>query len=343
MEQSDIRNNCINLFRLIAALEVVYTHAISHLQLTKLAGIDEAIRFFNGVPMFLTLSGFLIWFSVERSHSYKDYLKKRFWRIFPELWLAVLVEIVVILLLYKEPVDYAKLGLFTITQGTVFQFWTPNCLRGYGCGTPNCALWTICVLIQFYVVAFIIHKWLKNGRLYLWMVVIAITVLIGALSPYLLDRITLYSVNLGRILAITIFPYLWMFIIPAFVADKIEVILPVLKRCWWVIMLIALFSYILHVDISTGTNVYGIIGLVESVFLFLTIIAIGYKFPQLTIKKDISYGIYIYHVTIINALRVLGYTGNYWLLLLTIVATCLLAWLSTVTIGSFSSLKRKKY
>ena len=42
--------------------------------------------------------------------------------------------------------------LFIFCQSSIFQFWTPNFLRGYGCGTPNGSLWTIGILIQFYII-----------------------------------------------------------------------------------------------------------------------------------------------------------------------------------------------
>ena len=93
---------------------------------------------------------------------------KRFWRIYPELWVAVAVEIIVLLLLYRQPINWPQMGLFTFGQATIFQFWTPDFLRGYGCGTPNGALWTITVLIQFYFCAYLIYKWLHNKKFFVW-------------------------------------------------------------------------------------------------------------------------------------------------------------------------------
>ena len=164
----DFKKNSLNLFRVLAAIEVLYGHTLEHLELSNIPVFSEFIKLFYGVPVFFTLSGFLIWQSIGRSHTFSDYTKKRFWRIFPELWVAVAVEIVVLLLLYHQPIDWPRLGLFAIGQATIFQFWTPVFLRGYGCGCPNGALWTITVLIQFYFLAYFIYKWLKNKRLYIW-------------------------------------------------------------------------------------------------------------------------------------------------------------------------------
>jgi len=160
--QIDVWKNCLNTIRLLAAIQVLWKHSLIHLELPNIPVLGDFVLFFQGVPVFFTLSGFLIWQSIGRSHTFSDYAKKRFWRIYPELWLAVVVELVVLLLLYHQPIDWAQFGLFAIGQATFFQFWTLDCLRGYGCGCPNGALWTISVLIQFYFLAFFIYKWLKK-------------------------------------------------------------------------------------------------------------------------------------------------------------------------------------
>lgn len=164
----DFKKNGLNLFRLLAAIEVLYGHAVEHLQLPDVPAFGHLIRYFSGVPIFFTLSGFLIWQSIGRSRSFTDYSKKRFWRIYPELWVAVAIEVIVLLSLYPRPINWPMMGLFTVGQATIFQFWTPDFLRDYGCGCPNGALWTITVLIQFYFCAYYIYKLLKNRSLYIW-------------------------------------------------------------------------------------------------------------------------------------------------------------------------------
>lgn len=161
-------NNSLNTFRLFASIQVLWGHTLAHLGLANVPVLGDFIGFFYGVPIFFTLSGFLIWQSIGRSRSFGDYAKKRFWRIYPELWAAVVVEILVILALYRQPIDWPKLGLFTIGQATIFQFWTPDFLRGYGCGCPNGALWTISVLIQYYFLVYFVYILLKNRRLIVW-------------------------------------------------------------------------------------------------------------------------------------------------------------------------------
>lgn len=158
--------DCLNTIRLLAAMQVVYGHTLTHLHIESIPVLNDCINFFYGVPIFFTMSGFLIWQSVGRSRGFREYLGKRFWRIFPELWAAVAIELIVLLCLYHDSISWPQFVAFAITQGTIFQFWTPDCLRGYGCGTPNGALWTICVLIQFYFFVYFLYKVLHGRKTY---------------------------------------------------------------------------------------------------------------------------------------------------------------------------------
>ena len=68
-------SNCLNTIRLLAAIEVLYGHAFRHLQIDAIPVLGDFIYFFQGVPIFFTMSGFLIWRSIGRSRSLGEYLK----------------------------------------------------------------------------------------------------------------------------------------------------------------------------------------------------------------------------------------------------------------------------
>ena len=91
------KNDCLNTIRLLAAIEVLYVHTLGHLGIGEIPLLSDFIHFFSGVPIFFTMSGFLIWWSVGRSKNFGEYLRKRFWRIYPELWVAVAFELFVLL------------------------------------------------------------------------------------------------------------------------------------------------------------------------------------------------------------------------------------------------------
>jgi peptidoglycan/LPS O-acetylase OafA/YrhL len=70
------------------------------------------------------------------------------------------------------------------------------------------------------------------------------------------------------------------------------------------------------------------------------VIGFSYAFPSLNIKKDLSYGIYIYHMTVVNALIALGFTQTIGALITVIVLTFVVAYISTITIGNI--VRKKK-
>ena len=146
------QRGCFNTIRMLLALKVMLFHAIWHLGINIDSDVRDTLFPVKATPVFFMISGFLIWGSLGRSKDFYEYLKKRFWRIYPELWCGIIVGLSVLLILYDESVDWLQILGYTLSQGTFFQFWTPDCLRGYGCGVPNGSLWTIGILIQFYLI-----------------------------------------------------------------------------------------------------------------------------------------------------------------------------------------------
>lgn len=45
--------DCLNTIRLLAALQVVYGHSLTHLHIESIPVLNECINFFYGVPIFL--------------------------------------------------------------------------------------------------------------------------------------------------------------------------------------------------------------------------------------------------------------------------------------------------
>ena len=313
---------------------MVYGHALTHFEIGDIPVLGDFLRFFMGVPLFFTLSGFLIWQSIGRSKTFGEYCKKRFWRIYPELWVAVIVELIVLLLLYHQPINWPQFGMFAVTQSTIFQFWTPDCLRGYGCGCPNGALWTICVLIQFYIVAYPAYKLLHGKKNWIWICTIVAFIALGAATETIRSHM---PTMVGKLYGQTFIPYFWLFIMAAFVAEKKEKVIPFVTKWWWALVILCLLKKYLHVPDISIPYFYPLIG---STLLFFAALGIGYALPKLNVKTDISYGIYIYHMTVVNAMLTFGLMHNQWYFAIALAVTCLLAWVSTKTIGEWSR-KRK--
>lgn len=318
----DTKKNALNTLKVIAAFQVAYLHAIAHLGVTVPAAISEIINVFMGVPIFFMLSGFLIWNSLDKSSDFLGYAKKRVIRIFPELWLGVAIEIILLIVFLKDKINWLMLGIFAVCQGTVLQFYTPDSLRDFGCGTPNGALWTLGITIQFYIIVWFVHRFLKNKNIYWWSGIILASIVVKAVSPLIISAL---PVTVGKLYNQTIIPYFWMFIIGAFLAHYKDVAIPFLKKTWWIFFALSFVVSIFKIDI--GIESYG-------VFLYSLrvpgLIGLCYNIPKFNIPLDFSYGLFIYHMLVINLMLELGFSGKVYHLIIALSASILLACLSTL-------------
>jgi peptidoglycan/LPS O-acetylase OafA/YrhL len=335
MAEAQKNKDCLNTIRLLGAFQVFYYHTITHLHISMPDGVTKSILFIMGVPVFFFLSGYLNWFSSSRSNSVTEYYKKRFLRIYPELWVAVIIEILSIIVLYGKSINWPLLGTFAITQGTFLQFWTPDFLRGYGCGCPNGALWTICMIIQFYVIAYPLQRWLRDKSLRIWLLVLIISIVVGATSNFF---VTLMPMIIGKLYGQLIFRYFWLFFIGLFVGKYAEQVLPFVKRYFLWLLITSGIVWLTGIDYNAG--LYGII---RSTLFCFGALGLAYACPRLNIKTDISYAVYIYHMIVVNAFIQLGLTGSKQYLFATITAVLLISLVSTKTIGQLSQNWKRRY
>ena len=335
MTEARKNRDCLNTLRLLSAFQVFYFHTITHLHISMPDAVTKCILFIVGVPVFFFLSGYLNWFSSSRSVNAGDYYKKRFFRIFPELWVAVILEIVTIVLLYRERINWPVLGVFAVTQGTFMQFWTPGFLRGYGCGCPNGALWTICMIIQYYIVAYPLQRWLKDKPLKAWIVVLAVSLAIGLLSNRFVAMLPEMA---GKLYEQLVFRYFWLFFLGAFIARYSNEVLPFLKKYFLLLLLLSGIVWLCKFDINTG-----LYGVVRSSAFCLGALGLAYAWPWLNIKTDISYGVYIYHMIVVNAFIQLGLTGRKLYLLAVLAIVLTLSYISAKTIGRLSQNWKKRF
>ncbi|MCI8287953.1 MAG: acyltransferase [Lachnospiraceae bacterium] len=326
--------NCLNLVRIIAAVQVMFGHLVEHMELPINDTVFRSIFFLRGVPIFFAISGFLIWFSIGRSKSYKQYLEKRFWRIYPELWVAVIIELIILVVLYRGW-NLKSLALFAFGQSTLFQFWTPDSLRGYGVGVPNGALWTISVMIQFYVVVWFFYKIMDNRKLRTWVIGFGAVFGISFWLDYFVHEVTKREI-VGKLYDQTIIKYFWIFYIGMFIAEFKKVFLPMLQRCWYICLIIAAIFFVTEFDLYTGYY------LGWSSFLVIGLIGFAYRFPQFRFSTDISYGLFLYHMTVINIFANFEWTGNWFYVIPIVIVSLGGAYISTVTIGRMSLLRKRK-
>lgn len=202
MKQHDIYDNSLLLVKYIMTIIVIINHCMTHYNISSYnIGI-------SAVPIFFSISGFTLYLSLEKKGNSKQYFKKRILRIFPELWLTVILGSIIIVLQYPNVLKEREFYAFNLTQATFFQFWTPGCLSMYGCGVPNGALWTICVTLQFYILLYIFYPYIKKNTFKKDILILIVLIIINPCFSYL--QYCLPEI-MYKLVCQTIVPFMYMF------------------------------------------------------------------------------------------------------------------------------------
>lgn len=329
-----IYKNGINFIKLLAAIQVFIGHATVHLNVYWLPEIiSNSLNVLQGVPIFFILSGFLTWKSINRTNNFRNFCRKRIFRLYPELWGGVLLNFLIILILYGSHIKWRPYILFQFTQATFLQFWTPDCLRGYGCGTPNGSLWTICVMVQTYIVLWILYKLLHGKKKTIWIAANIIFIMLN-FSPQVIQRIL--PVILYKLYLQTFVPYLWLFILGATISEFYEELSQFLIKYWYIFAIVAFGISLGGFDKIT----IGAYSVIKALAVGPAIIGFSYRFPKLELKKDFSYGIYIYHMIVINLMIQLGLTGKFQFILIAFILSFGISIISFLTIGAWGRKKK---
>lgn len=119
-----------------------------------------------------------------------------------------------------------------------------------------------------------------------------------------------------------------------FLAEFRDRLLPVLQKYWYALLAVALFFFWSELDLYSGYYLFW------SLFLTAGLIGFAYRFPKLSVDPDISYGLFLYHMTVINVFVHLGWIRRWLYAVPVILAAVLLALLSTLTVGKWSSRRK---
>ena len=321
-------NNNFNLIRLFAAMQVAIVHSAGHLNINI-----QYLKFLDllpGVPIFFFISGFLIIKSFKKN-KLKNFFFNRILRIYPALYFCFILTFLSILFsqyLNNIDINYYQLFLWLVTQLSFFQFYNPDFLRGYGVGVANGSLWTISVEVQFYLLTFFISLLLLNKYKKLLIVIFGIIIFLNIQNSIFNEKITFFS----KLFNVSFFPWLYMFLWGCYLESNERLQKKIKNYNIFIIIFIfiVLNYFCSELDIFRGrTNA---LNPVEFFFLSLIIFKIAYikiKIPEnFFTNNDISYGIYLYHMPIVNFLIYKNLTKTYLLLALCITLTMLLATIS---------------
>ncbi|QHC60053.1 acyltransferase [Rathayibacter sp. VKM Ac-2760] len=322
----DPRSNSVNALRLGLAVAVIVSHSF------PLGGYGEDPGFGGSdlgdwaVGGFFVTSGYLITASRLRSHSLRDYLWRRFLRIYPAFLVSLLVVGFVI-----APLASLLLGAGPWTAAGGARFVLGNLalyIREFGIdgmlgtvpylGAWNGSLWTLFYEFVSYLVIGVLISVVPRRRVAPLVVVgfAGLTLVAGVLAT---DRVP-FPAALNQTVTLVAF-FLAGAIVHLF-RDRIPLTLP--------LALLALVLFALVV----GSGLYRVLAGLPLAYLML---ALGARLPlrRLGATHDVSYGMYIYAFPVqqLLALALAGAGVPVWgYVLLAIVLTLPLAWASWLLI-----------
>ncbi|MBA4850069.1 acyltransferase [Emticicia sp. BO119] len=307
------RTNNFDLIRLIAAFQVLIWHGAVHFRIfDDMYGFLTVLFHFPGVPVFFTISGFLISHSLERNKfDLKKYFRNRALRIYPALWICTILT-ALLLIFFVKPIIFKDLLIWFVAQITFLQFYVTPSLKAWGAGHPNGSLWSVAVELQFYLILPILLYFINlPKKLAHNNIIIALLFLLAVFIKFFINTNTwiLSHDLLSKFLGNTVFYYLYFFLTGIAIYKNFNWLEKYLKEkvfIWLVIY--AAYVLIFHSWLEFYIDPYdiSIFGIIANTLLSL--LSLSFAFSYINLSKnllhenDISYGIYIYHLPVINTM-----------------------------------------
>ena len=324
-----MHKNNFDLIRLFAALQVAVIHISTHLNI-KSIWLD-ALSIFPGVPIFFFISGFLIfqsWANIQEM-KYFSFFKNRFLRIYPGLYFCIALTVASLFLSgFLSPAEliHFRLWGWILSQITAFQFFNPEFLSNYGIGVVNGSLWTISVELQFYLLTPIIFSIMQKSKT-LFTSVVALLFVINIANTYFNPLSTIPQ----KIISVSFLPWLGMFMVGAYFSTSQKLQAKILQTPWTILALLYLLIYLLAVHwggAKHGNGINPILYLILSAIILKAALSKPSIAEIILRKNDISYGVYIYHMPILNLLIYFNLKNStgFWIAILGTILFSLISW-----------------
>lgn len=352
MNKNDIfKVNNFDLLRLLAAFQVVLHHLTTHLKVTFDQNIlSDLLVLFPGVPVFFFVSGFLISKSYENNSDLSEFFLNRVLRIYPALIGCFGLSLLSVFVVgYLDHTDFQAMEFWAwiVAQLSFLQFYSPDFMRGYGVGVLNGSLWTICVELQFYIMTPIVayfYAFRKEKYANKILIGLILLFLIFNRSYHFLDS-EYGDVLWFKLLGVTFVPWIYMFLVGVYFQRNFVELFRLMGNRFLIIFLCYLFcAYIAKnvLQLQVGNAISPIVYLPMACVIFSFAFSFRTMSNKILGRNDISYGVYIYHMPVVNLLLFLGLSGTVNLLALALWLTFLLAIFSWLFIEK-PSLKLKKH
>lgn len=333
------QNNCFNLIRIAAAIQVFIIHLATYYKFDNY--LISFVKLFPGVPVFFFISGYLVTKSyyniIEKKKSLINFFWNRFLRIYPGLIVCFFISLGIVYLsgfFEKNTIRTSDFILWTFANLSIFQFYNPEFFRTFGTGVLNGPLWSISVEIQFYFLLPIILILFKGITSYIFL--ITLFMIFNIFHIYFLGWDNIFE----KLYIVSFFPWFYMFLLGScfYKFKNIAEFLGKFKITYLFIIYLIIHIFFLNLDsifnINLTLNPWYYTSLNPLVFLVLSMLVFkvanlkNYFFNNFFSNQDYSYGIYIYHMPVINFFIYLNFAGSILNIFIIIFTTLLLSFLS---------------
>ncbi len=323
-------DNNFDLVRLLAASQVMYSHAIEHLKLPHPEGLGLWITFtFPGVAVFFIISGFLVtqsFYNCKEQPS--QFLSRRATRIYPGLFANLFfIAVLIIVCANFSPTlrNLITLPVWFLTSVLMGSDYYGNLLIGspfnWDIGLlkmfPSGVLWSISAELGFYLLVPLAFSRALRERG--WLVYSIAGWIIASFAVSALT--TVYKDELPPVVQATLlcspFPHFWIFLVGACFQRLWPVLRPYVvgKAFFW----IPLYLGVSYVDMRYFNN--SVLDYMKPtpmialrvVLIAFAILSFAYTLPRMARVlggADLSYGIYLWHMPFLNVLLLLKLTPS---------------------------------
>jgi peptidoglycan/LPS O-acetylase OafA/YrhL len=315
------KTNNFDLIRLAAALQVAYQHSTAHFgTLNSDRPFSTLVTLFPGLPVFFFISGYLISKSFEKNSNWREYAWNRALRIYPALVVCFLVSLAAIWLcgyFTGRDVPRSKFIEWVVAQLTIGQFYSPAFMSHLPASGLNGSVWTITIELQFYVLVPVVYALLRLGHVPLRR---ANLILLSLIAAFLIAS-EVWTANaphmpggLGRqLFEVSFMPWIYMFLVGVFFQrNSVALQRWLAGRFLYLVLAYVPLAVVavreLHWPLNNAPQ--------PALFLGLALITFAAAFSapalseRLLCRNDVSYGLYIYHVPVINVLLMTGAVGG---------------------------------
>ena len=301
--------NNFDLIRLLAALQVMLKHALVYLGFE--GSKTDLLDIVPGVPIFFFISGYLIFQSYSNSKGLYQFAVNRLLRIYPALVVCFIVSIALVLssgYLQLGAVFSMKFLVWAVAQLSILQIYNPEFLRGFGVGALNGSLWTVAVELQFYLLTPLLAM-AASRRQWVWAVVLSLGVS---------ANLVLLVWNQGfaaKLFSVSFPPWLYMFLMGSWLSTRVDYqtrllnLHPLLLLGGYVV--VGLLGHQLGLRV-TGNGINPLSYLLLAMLIFRCAYVRADLSERLLGRNDISYGVYIYHMPVINLMVFHGLNTSAW-------------------------------